>query len=168
MLKNSRGRLTEYWASLTGKQQAGAAFAVAAIVMTLGLAILKSVWAGAPSGLIVILAVVGILSQIASALWFGQVGKADPSHAEASVMNLVQLGANAGRWRSEVETLLEKRNPKAGLAEMREAMTKLSVALSSLEDSAVRAIEHWRLFHEQAADRAKAQPDKDEVDGETE
>ncbi|MBM4639501.1 hypothetical protein GS448_00170 [Rhodococcus hoagii] len=155
MLKNSGRGLDKWWSDLTGRQQIGYGLASAGVALTLALALLSGYSTVSPAWSLS-LAIVAVLFQGASAFVFGGVGKADPTHAQASARNLLRLTNNVQRSRKEVERVLEKKDPKATAIQLRDTMTRTSVQLSFAEDAAVDAVEHWRLFHEKAVQKAEA------------
>jgi hypothetical protein len=149
VVRNTWGRLNAWWGERTGKQQLGYLLTVLAVLLTFGLAILRSGENKPSTGWVIFLAVLGIVAQAASAFSFGQVGKADPTHAQASVMHLSRLARDSKTARTAVESVLEKQ-PKPNVSELRDTLKVASVQLSYIEESGSVAIEHWRLFHEQA------------------
>jgi hypothetical protein len=82
--------------------------------------------------------------QIAAGISFGKLGRADPSHARSSVRHLRAMGVTAGSARQLAEQAFDEVRPNSP---QRAVLGQLSVHLSSIEESALLAVEDWRDFH---------------------
>jgi len=143
-----------WWSERTGKQQLGYTLTFVAVCLTFFLSVLRSGDSPPSSGWVIFLTVLGITAQAASAFTFGQVGKAEPAHAQASVSHLWTLARRAGNMRKAAEDAFEQR-PKPTPSELHSQIGILSSELSWIEEDALEAIEHWRLFHEQAVKKVE-------------
>lgn len=99
------------------------------------------------------LAALALLAQLGASWVFSGLGRADPSMTERAVSRLLTVGQRAANARSEVETLHES---KLTAIEARNAMGRLSVTLSYLEEGYVEAIRDWEVFHPNVVGKAKS------------
>lgn len=151
MLKDSKGRLVKWWSEPTGRQQLGYLLAGLGITLTLILALVRG-FTTLSAGWSLLVAVVGVVFQGVSAFVFGGVGKADPTHAQASVSHLWTLAQRTTQMKKAAQDSYERR-PIHTQSEFHGQMGILSAELSWIEEDALEAIEHWRLFHEQAVEK---------------
>ncbi|ETD30186.1 hypothetical protein [Williamsia sp. D3] len=160
MIKDSCRRIREWWLERTGKQQLGYGFTALAVVLTLLLALLRGT-TSLSTGWVLSLAILGILAQAASAFSFGNVGKADPSHAEASVRHLIRLNVRSTNTALTAQQLYEAPDlynagdPRESLSEIQRRMGVVSAELSWIAEDAAEAIHHWDQFFPQAVTKAK-------------
>lgn len=84
------------------------------------------------------------------AAWvFAGQGRADPVHAASAFRHLYRLALRA----AEATKIADRANRKSSeQADLRDAMTKLSVHLSWLEEGLIDAGEHWAQVHPQLRD----------------
>ncbi|QQM54203.1 hypothetical protein [Rhodococcus pyridinivorans] len=135
--------MREWWEGLTVQQKGGGGLTLLAIVLTF-------VVAGGAWGQPVLIAVFAAVAQFGAAGLFAGHGKADPSHAQASVRRLFLLGKRAAESTILATEAFEQTNGKLTAAELKAKMGRLSSQLSYIEEDAVHAIEDWRLVHPQA------------------
>jgi len=147
----SSSRLGLWWNALTGRQQLGYCLSGAAIALTIVLALLRGVTSVAP-GWTLFIVVLGIVAQSASTLIFSSVGRADPTHAAASIDHLMTLANRCQNARVRAEKIFETqtRLPK----DLHVQLGKLSSDLSYIEEDAERAVRHWELFQPDAVRQA--------------
>ncbi|MFI7494477.1 hypothetical protein ACH9D2_07125 [Kocuria sp. M4R2S49] len=98
------------------------------------------------------LAALALSAQLGASWVFSGLGRADPSMAERAISRLMTVGQRAADARIEVEKLHES---KLTAVESRNAMGRLSVTLSYLEEGYVEAIKDWEVFHPDAVEKAR-------------
>ncbi|WP_433678973.1 hypothetical protein [Nocardia sp. CA-119907] len=132
----------------------GTLLTVAAIAIILVLAVLSGAEKPPTRSTNLLLGVVAASFQVAAGWLFSGVGKADPSHAEASARRLVTLGSRVAGARALAEQTFDRDNPKPTQAELRVVIGNLSVHLSYIENAVVDGVDDWRLVHGVAVERA--------------
>lgn len=94
----------------------------------------------------VLLVVLGGLFQLGASRTFHSVGRADPGHAKAVVMRLINLGRQSESAEREVQWALE-----CGSNREREvALGKVSVHLSYAQTELETQLDDWMQFHYEA------------------
>ncbi|MBF6087186.1 hypothetical protein [Nocardia cyriacigeorgica] len=101
-----------------------------------------------------LISLVAVLFQSAAAWMFNGVGRADPTHVQASARRVIAFGRQVAATRRAAEAAFEQENPRPTAAQYKTQMGILSAELSKYEDDAIGFVEDWRLVNEQAVERA--------------
>ncbi|MET7768204.1 hypothetical protein [Nocardia sp. NPDC005366] len=101
-----------------------------------------------------LISVVAVGCQFAAAWLFSAVGRADPTHVQASARRMIAFGRQVAVTKRAAEEMFEKENPRPSVMQFKTQMGILSAELSKYEDDAVGFIDDWRLVNEKAVERA--------------
>lgn len=124
----------------------GAVLAVLGFFVTVALAALSSQPSPSPVSTSLLLVLLAGILQFGSARLFHSVGRADPGLARSSVRRLMSMGQRASQAESEVQSALEI----GTVADQRDALGRVSVHLSYLQEGLIYQTQDWMEFHEQA------------------
>lgn len=133
------------WRALTRSEQIAAVLFGLGLVGVILLSVLGSLGllTGAWAGLIVL---VTALFQFAGARALHQEGRADPALARNAVVQLLTMAKNAG----EAESLAQEAFESGTAGSRRDALGKVSVHLSYLQEQSIQAAETWHSVHTEA------------------
>ncbi|MEV4633318.1 hypothetical protein AB0J79_08750 [Rhodococcus coprophilus] len=155
--------MREWWKGLTVQQKSGGVLALATVGLTIALGFIATNGNALPA----LLAVLAVVGQFASAWLFSQHRKADPAHAKTVVRLLGDLVRKSSVAVRQVETVQEKRNPRATAEELRYALTQLNIRLSEIQNSGVLIIQSWQDFDPQTVAEVGSESTNDQTDDTT-
>lgn len=132
--------MTAAWLrSLTWKQVAGSILSAAAIGLTLWIGLSRT---KDPT----VLSILAVIAQVGSTGLFAQHRKADPGHARTIVRQLIGIRDQLLNLVTYIETVQEKRTPKATPAELREALGRANVETTILAEHSAQVVAAWGDF----------------------
>lgn len=124
---------------------------------TVGLTVILGFTATDGNALPAILAVLAVVGQFGSAWLFSQHRRADPAHAKTVVRLIFDLVRKSSVAVQQVETVQEKRNPRATPEELRLSLTQLNVRLSEIQSSGLLIVQSWQDFDPQTVAQVTAE-----------
>lgn len=134
------------WSWLHHRATWGAALAALGFLVTVALAVLSSQPSPSPASIALLLVLLAGILQFGSARLFHSVGRADPGLARSSVRRLLRMGQRAAQAESEVQSALEI----GTVADQRDALGRVSVHLSYLQEGLMYQTQDWMEFHKRA------------------
>jgi hypothetical protein len=139
--------MLEQWRAATPNVRMAAGFFGVGLLGVILLSVLGSLelLSGAWAGLIVL---VSAVFQLAGARALHQEGRADPALARSAVIQLLAMARNA----EEAESLAQEAFEFGNAGPRRDALGKLSVHLSYLQEQAIQSAETWNSIHSEALD----------------
>lgn len=143
MAKRMYGR-TEAW--FRKKTTKAGMLLFAGFLVTVVLAVLSSQPTQNAPAVAVLLVILGGAFQLGASRTFHSVGRADPGHAKAVVMRLINLGRQSEMAEREVQWALECGSDR----EREVALGKVSVHLSYAQAELETQLDDWMQFHHEA------------------